>query len=130
MCQQLKFPLLHGPYRMNHLHLLQRSLLGRLIDHSGAITGYAGASYSFPATIGTGSTATVAIPLSTLVEDDAVFVTVNTSGDDQVSLTAAAVAVDAVAALSTQVSEMMNALKKLIKALTSRVIKIQKKVHA
>ena len=67
----------------------------QIIDDSGAITGYAGASYSVPATIGTGSTASVAIPLSALVEGDAVFVTVNTSGDDQVSLTAAAVAVDA-----------------------------------
>jgi hypothetical protein len=66
----------------------------QIIDDSGAITGAAGSSWSVPVTIGTGSTGTVAIALSALAEDDAVYVTVNTSGDDQVSLTAAAVGLD------------------------------------
>ena len=67
----------------------------RIYDFSGAITGYAGAAYSVPATIGTGSTATVSIPLSALAEDDVVIVTINNADDDAVSLTAALVAVDA-----------------------------------
>ena len=67
----------------------------RIYDFSGAITGYPGAAYSVPATIGTGSTATVSIPLSALAEDDVVYVTVNASSDDTSIMTAAAVAVNA-----------------------------------
>jgi hypothetical protein len=67
----------------------------QIYDFSGAITGYAGAAYSVPATIGTGSTATVSIPLSALAEDDVVYVGVNSaSTDEYVTLTAAAVEVD------------------------------------
>jgi len=66
----------------------------RIYDFSGDITGYAGAAYSVPATIGTGSTATVSIPLSKLVADDSVIVTINNADDDSVKLTAALVAVD------------------------------------
>jgi len=66
----------------------------QIYDFSGSITGYAGAAYSVPLTIGTGSTATYAVPLSALVEDDVVYVTVNASSDDTAVLTAAAVAVD------------------------------------
>jgi trimeric autotransporter adhesin len=55
----------------------------------------------------------------------------NASAEAADAATAAAQdAADAVAALSTQVSEMVSALKKQITALTNLVIKIQKKVKA
>ncbi len=55
----------------------------------------------------------------------------NASAEAADAATAAAQdAADAVAALSTQVSEMISALKKQITALTNLVIKIQKKVKA
>ena len=55
----------------------------------------------------------------------------NASAEAADAATAAAQdAADAVAALSTQVSEMVSALKKQITALTNLVIKIQKKVRA
>ena len=55
----------------------------------------------------------------------------NASAEAADAATAAAQdAADAVAALSTQVSEMISALKKQITALTNLVIKIQKKVRA
>jgi hypothetical protein len=66
----------------------------RIYDHSGSITGYAGGAYSVPVTIGTGSTGSVAIPLSALVEDDSVYVSVNSTNDDTALLTAAVVAID------------------------------------
>ncbi len=67
----------------------------QVYDFSGAITGYAGAAYSVPVAIGTGSTGTYAVPLSALVEDDVAYVTVyNATSNDSAILTAAAVAVD------------------------------------